>query len=38
MDSVLALIVVCAAVAVFAAVRFWLVVTTFDEMITHSHH
>ena len=38
MDSALALVVVLAALAVFAAVRVWLVVTTFDEMITHSHH
>jgi hypothetical protein len=37
MDTVLVVAIVCAAVALFSAVRVWLVVSTFDDMITHSH-
>jgi hypothetical protein len=38
MDTAVALIVVCAVVVISAAVRVWLVVNTFDDMIApHSH-
>ncbi len=37
MDTAVAVIVVCSIVVVCAAVRIWLVVNTFDDMITHSH-
>jgi hypothetical protein len=37
MESILIVLIICAALALFTAVRVWLVVTTFDDMITHSH-
>jgi hypothetical protein len=38
MDTAVALIVVCAVLVISAAVRVWLVVNTFDDMIApHSH-
>lgn len=38
MDTAVALIVVCTVLVVSAAVRVWLVVNTFDDMIApHSH-
>ena len=38
MDTAVALVVVCAVLVISAAVRLWLVVKTFDDMITpHSH-
>lgn len=37
MDTLLVVLIVCAAVALFTAVRVWLVFSTFDDMITHKH-
>jgi hypothetical protein len=37
MDTALFVIILCAVFALFSAARVWLVVTTFDDMITHSH-
>lgn len=35
MDTALLVVIVCAALLLLAAVRLWLVFTTFDDVITH---